>query len=263
MVAAGHAVDLVLEDLADELGVGAVHHELEALLGEGILELGDLVVERQEALAASALGEAHEKLQLGRRVRLVRADRLLVQRRDLLHLLHRGAGQRRAERAYEHDQHRRDVDERGGRGAFHRGPQKEAQDGGTDSYGGCGFHWEEGSVVPVIGLRGQSYRRRRENQTVACRLRQASSRMPARHSRTSSAISSGGSDTTTFEPVASVITVSGCASTVVIRSGLRCSSSERIPRRCRVIISCPPWRPRERGGGFPHPPPRPIRTSLS
>ena len=61
VVAGGHAVDLGVEDVAHELGVGAVDDQLQALLGELVVDLGDLGVERQQALAPGLLGERDEQ----------------------------------------------------------------------------------------------------------------------------------------------------------------------------------------------------------
>ena len=61
VVAGGHTVDLRVEDVAHQLGIGAVDDELQALLGEGVVDLGDLGVERQQSLAARLLGERDEQ----------------------------------------------------------------------------------------------------------------------------------------------------------------------------------------------------------
>ncbi len=45
-VAGGHAVHLGLEDRVDHLGVGTVDYQLQGVAGEGILDLGELGVER-------------------------------------------------------------------------------------------------------------------------------------------------------------------------------------------------------------------------
>jgi len=60
VVAGHHAVDLGLEHLADELRIGAVDDELQALAGEVVLDLGGLAVEGQQTLASRLLGEADE-----------------------------------------------------------------------------------------------------------------------------------------------------------------------------------------------------------
>jgi hypothetical protein len=60
-----HAVELGLEDLADDLGVGAVDDELHALPRERIVDLLDLVVEREQALASGLLGELDDLVDLG------------------------------------------------------------------------------------------------------------------------------------------------------------------------------------------------------
>ena len=51
------AADFGLEDLADDLGVAAVDHQLDALAHELVVERGGLVFERQQAFAARLLGE--------------------------------------------------------------------------------------------------------------------------------------------------------------------------------------------------------------
>jgi hypothetical protein len=61
-VAGGHAVDLGLEDVAHELGIGAVDDQLQPLAGELVVDLVELRVERQQALAAGLLGERDEQL---------------------------------------------------------------------------------------------------------------------------------------------------------------------------------------------------------
>ena len=49
----------------DELGVGAVDDELQALAREGVVDVGELLVERQQAVAARLLGEADELARRG------------------------------------------------------------------------------------------------------------------------------------------------------------------------------------------------------
>ncbi len=57
LVARGHAVDLGLEDRVHHLGVGAVDDQLQGVAGEGVLDLAELRVEREQALAAGLVGE--------------------------------------------------------------------------------------------------------------------------------------------------------------------------------------------------------------
>src|SRR4051794_10032462 len=64
----------------------------------------------------------------------------------------------------------------------------------------------------------------------------APARMPARHSRTAATTASTLSVTTTFVPVVSATCVSGVASTVTIRSGLRMKGALSAPRRCSSIM---------------------------
>ena len=75
-VALAHGVVLGLEDVGDEVGVGAVDDELQALLDVRVVDLGDLVVERQQAVAAGLLGVADE--QLGALVEVRRRRRLIA-----------------------------------------------------------------------------------------------------------------------------------------------------------------------------------------
>ena len=59
-VAALHGLDLELEDLLDRLGLEPVDHHLEAAPDERVLDLVDVRLEGQQALAAGALGEVDE-----------------------------------------------------------------------------------------------------------------------------------------------------------------------------------------------------------
>ena len=51
-------LDLEVEDVLDELRVGAVDDEAQALLEERVVDALRLLLERQQALAAGALGHA-------------------------------------------------------------------------------------------------------------------------------------------------------------------------------------------------------------
>ena len=59
-VALAHGVVLGLEHVGDEVGIGAVDDELQALAGVGVLDAAELLVERQQAVAARLLGVADE-----------------------------------------------------------------------------------------------------------------------------------------------------------------------------------------------------------
>jgi hypothetical protein len=50
-VAAAHRVDLGVEDVADELRVGAVDDELQALARVGVLDPFELLLEGEQAVA--------------------------------------------------------------------------------------------------------------------------------------------------------------------------------------------------------------------
>ena len=75
-----------LENLADDVGVAAVDHQLDALAHELVVEFGGLVLERQQTFAARLLGERHQ----------VRDDLVLVVLR--LGERHREAGPEAARR---------------------------------------------------------------------------------------------------------------------------------------------------------------------
>ena len=57
LMALSHPVDLGLEDRPDQVGVGAVHHELQALLGVLVVDLRQVVLQREQALLTGLLGE--------------------------------------------------------------------------------------------------------------------------------------------------------------------------------------------------------------
>ena len=145
VVPGGHTVDLGLEDVADELGVGAVDDQLEALLGERVVDLGDLGVERQQALASRLLGERDEEVDAPLDVERVGADHPLVQRGDLLHPVHADARHRRAGGAGDDEDERGRVHERGRAGPVHHRAHQDPHGRDSDSYAGCGLH------DPVIG----------------------------------------------------------------------------------------------------------------
>ena len=145
VVAGRHPVDLGVEDVAHELGVGAVDDQLQALLGEGVVDLGDLGVERQQSLAARLLGERDEQVDPPLDVERLGVDHALVQRGDLLHPVHADARQRHAAGAGDDEQQRRRVHERGRAGPVHHRAHQDAHDRDSDSYAGCGLH------DPVIG----------------------------------------------------------------------------------------------------------------
>ena len=70
VVARDHAVDLGLQDLADELGVDAVDDELQALAGELVLDLADAA---RQARAGPRAAPAPRATRAGRRARRRRA----------------------------------------------------------------------------------------------------------------------------------------------------------------------------------------------
>ena len=61
VVAAGHRLDVEVEDVLDELRVGAVDDEAQALRDERVVDALRLLLERQQALAAGALGHPDER----------------------------------------------------------------------------------------------------------------------------------------------------------------------------------------------------------
>ena len=76
-----------------------------------------------------------------------------------------------------------------------------------------------------------------ESALVRRGTRDIASSTDARHSRTALVTSSGVSVTTSREPVVSVTTVSGWASTVRMRSGFRWKGWGSLPSLCRRIIA--------------------------
>ena len=60
VVARDHAVDLGFEDVAHEVWVDSVDHELQALAGELVVDLVDPLVKREQALTAGLLGQRHQ-----------------------------------------------------------------------------------------------------------------------------------------------------------------------------------------------------------
>ena len=106
-VALAHGVVLGLEDVGDEVGVGAVDDELQALLGVRVLDRAGDLVEREQAVAAGGLGVADELDDLAVEVRRRGVERLHVQLRDVLDGVEARAHDHGAERAAEHDQHGR------------------------------------------------------------------------------------------------------------------------------------------------------------
>ena len=86
-VARRHAVDLRLEDRVHEVGVGAVDDELQALARERVVDLGDVVLEREQAVAARLLGQLdHLADGPGRVDRRCRLNAMIA---SLGHALHR------------------------------------------------------------------------------------------------------------------------------------------------------------------------------
>jgi len=117
-----------------------VDDQLEALLDELVVDLRDLVVEGQQALAAGALGEADEQLGALVEVGNGSADRLLVQLRDRLHPLEAVRGHDRADRAAHDDHERGHVEEGRDLAAFHGRAEGEPDERDDDSDCGGGLH---------------------------------------------------------------------------------------------------------------------------
>ena len=226
-VARRHAVDLGVEDLAHELRVGAVDDELKALAREVVVDLGELRVERQQALAARLLGERDDQLHAPAHVELGRPERELVERRDLLHRVHPDARERRAAGADEHDDERRDVEERHRLRPLHHGGEQQRDRRPRR------FRWRlQPSSARVIGGRRRTFNRRsaaRRPCSASVEDRRRASRGPRRRRGPAAR------RTTIFAPLVSVTTVSGVASTVRIMSGLRWNGSASWPRRWRTI----------------------------
>ena len=74
-VALAHRLVLGVEHGGDQVGVGAVDDELDALLGERVVDLLDRLVEREQAVAARLLGVADD---LVRRARPGRGRRGMI-----------------------------------------------------------------------------------------------------------------------------------------------------------------------------------------
>ena len=72
-VALAHRLVLGVEHGGDEVGVRAVDDELDALLGERVVDLLDRLVERQQAVAARLLGVADELVDAPDQVEVVAA----------------------------------------------------------------------------------------------------------------------------------------------------------------------------------------------
>jgi len=62
VVALLNGVHLRFHDLADQFRVGAVHHKLDPLAHEAVLNLGQLVFQKQESLPAHLVGHADDLL---------------------------------------------------------------------------------------------------------------------------------------------------------------------------------------------------------
>ena len=80
VVAGDHAVDLGFQHLADKVRVDAVDDQLKALAGELVVDLGDTLVERQQAFAARLLGQRDEKRHTPGHIRGLGLQDQLVQR---------------------------------------------------------------------------------------------------------------------------------------------------------------------------------------
>ena len=139
-VALAHGVVLGLEDVGDEVGVGAVDDELQALLGVRVLDRAGDLVEGQQAVAARGLGVADELDDLGVEVRRLGVERLHVELRDALDRVEARAHDAGAERAAEHDQHRGRVQDRQGVRALHGRSEIEAGDRDDQADDGRDLH---------------------------------------------------------------------------------------------------------------------------
>ena len=144
-VAGGHPVDLGLEDVTHELRIDAVDHQLEPLLGELVLDLVDLRIEREQSLSSRLLGERDQQLDATSQVGRLGAHHQLEQAGDALHAGHPDARHRRSPRADHDDDDRGHVDERGGAGPLHHRAEQDSGRRGSDPYASCRLH------VPVIG----------------------------------------------------------------------------------------------------------------
>src|SRR5262249_52970143 len=158
------------------------------------------------AVAARALGEAHELRDAGAQVMDLRREDLLVERRDRLHPLEARADDRHAERAAEDDHHRRGAEDRHDRRALHRRAEEEEAERAGPAECGRGLHRPASSVAA-----GRSSARTRCSDA---------RRTLARQRRTARTTVSGSSWTSTRAPVARVTIVSGQASIETMRSGL-------------------------------------------
>jgi hypothetical protein len=128
-VALAHVRVLGVEHLGDELGIGAVDDQLQALAGERVLDAGQLLVEGQEPVAARLLGVADELVHLRVEVRRRGAEGFLVQRRDVLDGLEARPRHGGAERAAEDDQEGGGVEHRHDVRALERRAERDAADG--------------------------------------------------------------------------------------------------------------------------------------
>ena len=147
-VAVGHAVDLHLHDLAHDLGVGAVDHELHALAGELVVDVPHVLVQREEPLAPGPLGEVGEHRVAPDQVELLPLEGLEVQRGDRLDAVEGGARHRGPERAAEHDERGGHVEQADHGRALDGRADGEQDDRAEDADGGDGLH-----ALVVIGAR--------------------------------------------------------------------------------------------------------------
>ena len=149
-----HPIDLRLQDRADEVGVGAVHDELESFLRVLVVDLREVVLEREEPVLPRLLGELHHLL---RGIRVIDVD---AEERKLGGLdrgaHHRRArrGERRAGSSPEHDQDRRDVDECHRVAALHEDGQKQDGNGAADADRGDRLHEAPIRRVIFVALLG-------------------------------------------------------------------------------------------------------------
>jgi hypothetical protein len=162
---ARRCVDLVLQHGVHDLGVGAVHHQLEALAGERVVDRVEAVVERQQPVAPGGLGQRHEQVHPIGQVGRVALQRLAVEHRDPLHRLHARARQRGAERPPEHDQRRRQVEERRGGGAFQDGANHQQAEAEADADQSCGLAWTHQSPSRPNGGKPLAFRGRAPPRT--------------------------------------------------------------------------------------------------
>ncbi|MBK9610835.1 hypothetical protein [Candidatus Amarobacter glycogenicus] len=159
LVAVLHGIGFDLHDLAEEFGIRAVDHELDALAGERVVDLVDVGFQGEKALAPRLVGHGDEEVNgLGRVVPGPAEERFHEELREANHHRHGLGDHHRAERADEDDHEARDVEQGARVAAFEDVAADDPDECESEADNGCEVHQALLRTAPTAILRNSAIR---------------------------------------------------------------------------------------------------------